>query len=595
MDKPTPTPAPSPPVTPTPTAPEPVYLNGLAIAGGRLVGARVNISKPSHAQVEETVVTDEDGHFRLLIPSEGQGDLRMYGGKDILTDLQYPYALVFPHVSQVPLVAGKDVVVSPISTLAFQTKKYVVASLESLLQRVATALDLWGLPGNGHSLAYYDPIEHALAAAASNQMTDLTNAAHNTLSVFYMMSVVSSTASLYSGVCGVSREVAGEWAFQSLAEIGPSYRKRLKLTDEASVRDIMTSDWMFGLCAAALVSDPGTAPARRSTGVAAEHRVILQEAATLVAKATVDLNRNLENSRETADWATYSIRDTLQVVATHSIVSQGVIANSAEALGKGEISASLFLETRTGEGIFGAIKDIELPAAVISAISSLEGHTPQPSAIPAPNVAAPTKIPIPVQEVTEKEDKFSAAKIVGLTIGPLLGVAMILMSVFLATAILKRRNHKVKTFNHETDEETGPIDSSEQTPGGDLNDAPGASGGADDSTYYKMPAPVPRSPMALALKDPLSPSGKAPGEYPDMDLVAQAKKVKEEKARQDFEAILKAQQDMMGKPDESESNAGVPAAPEAVEAAATSQPKAATEQEHAHEIPQGHHSAAKTS
>ena len=530
-----PTPAPTPAPTPGPTeAPEVANLIGVATAAGAIRNARVfmdfsgfrrsaPVQQPGHH-----IKTSMGGIFAVNVTKGQNGDLTVFpGGEDSFTGLVVPFALKMPLATQLlEDPKGRHVVVSPISTLAFYTRMYVVASIDNLLDRVRIALDLKGLPaGLNKELAYYDPLTQAGAAAFKNDTEELKIAVGNAVANFNLMSVVSSTASLYSGACLVDKDVAGEWAFQAMAEAGTRHKKKLELSNEVFVRDLMTSDTLAAFCSGALASGSGSRKLL-ATDFATIKAQLVEDAAS-VAKATVELNAHLDEAIKSAPPSREYLETTFELVAIHSIVSQTSLADQTELLAKGQVKNEQFENFYTGEALTDKLDETEVPESV-QKIIELSVATMLNETLPVP--------------VEDDGNRFTAAEIVGMVVGPLLFIAIIVTGAVLVLLFINHRKQRVQAFGSEqVDTEEGLISTAEKDGSVHDSQAPESpTSKADESAYYTMPAPAPLP----AKKDMLAPSAK-PSAETGLDLVAEAKKVQEEKARQEFEAILKVQQEQI--------------------------------------------------
>ena len=537
---PTPSPTTSPTSAPTPSPtpgatepPEVANLSGVATAAGAIRNARVFLdfggsrrSAPVH-QPGHHAQTSMGGLFAVNVTKGRNGDLTVFpGGQDSFTGLVVPFGLKMPLATQLlEDPQGRHVIVSPISTLAFYTRMYVITSIENLLDRVRIALDLKGLPaGLNKELAYYDPLTQAGAAAYKNDTEELETAVGNAVATFNLMSVVSSTASLYSGACLVDKDVAGEWAFQAMAEAGTRHKKKLELSNEVFVRDLMTSDTLAAFCSGALASGSGSRKLLATDFDTIKAQLV--EDAASVAKATVELNVHLGQAIKSAPPSREYLETTFELVAIHSIVSQKSLAEQTERLARGEVKNEQFDNFYTGEALNDKLDETEVPEfvqkVIEQSVSTMLNET----------------LPVPIED---DGNRFTAAEIVGMVVGPLLFIAIIVTGAVLVLLFINHRKQRVQAFGSEqVDTEEGLISTAEQDGSDHGAEAPESPSKADESAYYKMPAPAPLP----AKKDMLAPSAK-PSAETGLDLVAEAKKVQEEKARQEFEAILKVQQEQI--------------------------------------------------
>lgn len=548
-----PTPSPT-DATGTEPTPSPTVMTGTVYDG--YIGSADIVLQTSQG-TSSISTTDKAGKFDFAMPAEASGfhDLvAKSGGRDSFTGRVFPYSLALPFAEQ---VSGSEVTISPFTTLAYFTRYGMASpttSLPALMSRVADSLELT-LP-EGMQLAAFDAIKNVARNAAPGAPGRLA-AIRSMLASNNIMSVVSTTASLYGSVCRVPRATSGDWAFKAVADNGPAVGAKLMLTDVEAVADIIGSDWLIDLCLSAI--DANQAARKRSLlqGTREEITAQLKSHAGTVAKATAELNQRMETAAA-SDSA--SSEELITLIATYSYVSQGKLSEEVEHLGAGDITPEVFVDTVTGTKLAAAIALVELPEDAISAINGV-------IRVNLAGEPVPTETPIDLPVVASEPRKYSAAEIVGISIGPLIGVAAISVTVFLVLILMKRRaSRKVTNFNNE-DTETGLIDNEEGRP---TADAASPAPGADESTYYTMPAPQPpRSPVRFpSKKDPLAPAAPRTSntDQQEMDIVSQAKKMEQERARQDFESILKAQQDYISKASASASSGTAPPAPPAMPA-----------------------------
>lgn len=558
-DTPSPTAGATPPsdtAEPTPTVTPPVdrKVSG-AVYDGYVKNASVVLQSGEGTFAVAT--TDAGGKFEFDLTPDATGDLlALAGGVDSFTGKTFPYSMALPFVGQIP---DEDVVISPFTTLAYFTRYSMssLQSMETLSDLVVTSLGL-SLP-EGTDLATFDAIKGVVNAnpGASGRR----EAIRSLLVSANVMSVVSTTASLYKAVCGVPRAVAGDWAFKAIADAGPVAEQELVLTDEDTVSSIIGSDALIELCLTAINGDQN-ARKRSLLQNPEEITAELKASAGSVAKAAVELNKLMETA---ADDESAGSATVITLVATFSYVSQGQLAENAERLGARDISREEFEAAVTPEKLNAAVALVELPAEAISSIQDVitVGLSGNPVTT-APPIDRPASI--------DEPRKYSAAEIVGISFGPLLGVAAISVVVFLVLMLMKRRaGRKVERFTND-DAEAGLISNEADT---ETPDAASPSAGADESTYYTMPAPQPpRSPVRFpSKKDPLAPAAaRGSTDQQEMDIVSQAKKMEQERARQDFESILKAQQDYITKASESAAAGSAPPAPPAMPTEEEQQP-----------------------
>lgn len=516
---------PGPSSTPPPvaTTPLPVEspLQGV-VYDGYIKGAEVVFQTSEGRSTVAT--TGKDGRFRFFLPKHVSGDLIAEpNGTDLFTGKPVAFRLALPFAEQVS--TGGKYAISPFTTLAYFTRRRVPFTSDLLYTRVVSSLGLT-LP-EAPELASFDAISAVPVPGTPGRRT----AVRNLLATSNIMSVVSTAAGLYTGICRIPKAEAGEWVFTALADAGPVIDAPLRLTDEQFVeRDIMGSGALFDRCVAARAGNTRKRALLQddSSDTPETIRLQLSSYAKKVAKAIVELNRLLEASVEDDAASTESV---LLSVAKAGIVSQ-VMSETTEQLGDGSMSATEFEASTTGLKLKQDFDAVELSEDDIRAI--LESVV----------IVQETGEPIPRPALVDDPQKYSTAEIVGISVGPLLGVVSISAIVFLVFMIVKRRaGRKVESFN-AGDAEAGLIDNEDGGRRSGSGDLAAASAGADESTYYTMPAPEPpRSPVRFPIKrDPLAPAApRGSTEQQEMDIVSQAKKLEEERARADFDHIIKAQ------------------------------------------------------